>query len=73
MSTLAIDTYKTVNNLIDKGFTREQAEGVIEALTESELVTKSDLKLAMAANRAWMAGMLLAQAALVVALQNLLS
>ncbi len=43
MSSIAIDTYKTIQKLQSKGFSLEQAEGVVGALTESELVTKSDL------------------------------
>jgi len=37
---IAIDTHKTILKLKDKGFTQEQAEGVIEVLTESDLLTK---------------------------------
>lgn len=43
MSTIAIDTYKTIQKLQEKGFSLEPAEGVVEALTESALVTKTDL------------------------------
>ncbi len=39
MNTIAIDTYKTITKLKAKGYTEEQAEGFIEALTESGLVT----------------------------------
>lgn len=45
MNTIAIDTLKTVKNLQNKGFTQEQAEGVIDALTESNLVTREYLDL----------------------------
>lgn len=41
MNTLAIDTHKTIQNLMKKGYTEEQAEGFVEALTGSELLTKS--------------------------------
>lgn len=44
MNTVAIDTLKTVQKLQAKGFTAEQAEGIVDALTESELVTKTDLR-----------------------------
>lgn len=44
MSSISIDTYKTIQKLQMKGFSLEQAEGVVDALTESELVTKSDLE-----------------------------
>ena len=80
MSTIAIDTYKTINKLKAKGFTTEQAEGLVEALTESDLVTneyfKTELNRALSETRAeiikWVAAMLIAQAAAIVALQNLL-
>ena len=41
MNTFAIDTYKTINKLKQKGYTEKQAEGFIEALTESDLITKT--------------------------------
>lgn len=41
MNTIAIDTHKTIRKLMDKGYTEEQAEGFVNALTESELVTKT--------------------------------
>ncbi len=43
MSTITIDTRKTIQKLMKKGYTEEQAEGFVEALTESELVTKTYL------------------------------
>lgn len=43
MNTIAIDTHKTVRKLMEKGYTEKQAEGFVEAITESELVTKSYL------------------------------
>ncbi len=80
MSTIAIDTYKTINKLKAKGFTVEQAEGLVEALTESDLVTneyfKTELNRALSETKTeiikWVAAMLVAQAATIVALQNLL-
>ena len=47
MTTITLDTLKTVQKLQTKGFTAEQAEGIVETLTESELVTKSDLNAAI--------------------------
>ena len=44
MNTIAIDTLKTVKNLQARGYTQEQAEGFVEALTESDLVTHPVLK-----------------------------
>ncbi|MGR3662375.1 MAG: hypothetical protein ACU0CA_14525 [Paracoccaceae bacterium] len=72
MPSLAIDTHKTINKLIDKGFTQEQAEGVVDALTESTLVTKDDLRVVAAEIKTWVAIMLVAQGAVIVTLQNLL-
>ena len=76
MNAVTLDTYKTIQKLQSKGFSVEQAEGIVDALTESELVTKQDLKLAISELKAdlkvWMAMALLAQGALVVTLQNLL-
>ena len=43
MNTIAIDTHKTIMKLKQKGYSEEQAEGFVEALTESELVTTSYL------------------------------
>lgn len=43
MSTITIDTHKTIQKLMAKGYTEEQAEGFVEALTESDLVTRDYL------------------------------
>lgn len=72
MNTVTLDTYKTIQKLQAKGFSTEQAEGIVDALTESELVTKKDLSLAISELKVWVAVMLLAQGALIVTLQNLL-
>ena len=82
MQTLVIDTNGIVKKLEQRGFSRAQAEGIIEALKEldtSALATKSDLNtavqalelaLAKQANTIiiWMTGILIAQGALIVAL-----
>ena len=73
MTAITLDTHKTIQKLQAKGFSADQAEGIVEALTESELVTKSDLRLALADLKVWVAVMLLAQGSLIVALQTLLS
>ncbi|MEJ6404940.1 hypothetical protein [Yoonia sp. 2307UL14-13] len=39
MSSIAIDTNQAIQRLEAKGFSRAQAEGVVEVLTESRLVT----------------------------------
>lgn len=47
MNSVTLDTYKTIQNLQARGFSVEQAEGIVDALTESELVTKTDLRTAL--------------------------
>ena len=81
MNTVAIDTYKTINKLKAKGFTEEQAEGIIDTITESDLVTvtyfKNELARALSETKydliKWMAAMLIAQSAAIVALQSLIN
>jgi hypothetical protein len=81
MSTVAIDTYKTINNLKAKGFTTEQAEGIIDAITGGDLVTSEYFKNELARSQAdqktqiiqWIAAMLIAQSAAIVALQSLIN
>src|ERR1700674_2195987 len=71
MQTLVIDTNGIVKKLEQRGFSRTQAEGITEALKEldiSMLATKSDLKDLELRLVKWIAGMLLAQGALIVAL-----
>lgn len=72
MNTIAIDTHKTVKRLLEKGYTEEQAEGFVEALTESELVSKADLNSAIKDLKLWVALMLLAQAGVITALIKLI-
>jgi len=73
MTAITLDTHKTIQKPQAKGFSAAQAEGIVDALTESELITKSDLRLAMADLKVWVAVMLLAQGSLIVTLQTLLS
>ena len=83
MNTFAIDTYKTINNLKAKGFSTEQAEGIIETIVESDLVTNSTLKSELKDVRLeianlkwyliqWVGGMLFVQAAFIIAIQTLI-
>lgn len=47
MTTLAIDTYKILQRLESKGYTRQQAEGFIDVLQDIDFdhfSTKSDIK-----------------------------
>lgn len=51
MKTVTLDTHKFILLLQEKGFSREQAEGLIEAVQQidtSELITKTDLQLELA-------------------------
>jgi PIN domain nuclease of toxin-antitoxin system len=51
MKSVTLDTHKFILLLQEKGFSREQAEGLIEAVQQidaSELVTKTDLQLELA-------------------------
>jgi len=71
MRTLVIDTNGIIKKLEARGFSRAQAEGITEALKEldtSTLATKSDLNDLELRLVKWIAGMLLAQGALIVAL-----
>jgi hypothetical protein len=71
MQTLVIDTNGIVKQLEQQGFSRTQAEGITEALKKldtSTLATKSDLRDLELRLVKWIAGMLLAQGALIVAL-----
>ena len=75
MQTLVIDTSGIIKKLEQRGFSRTQAEGITDALKEldsSALVTKTDLKIALADQTItmlkWMTAMLLAQGAFIVAL-----
>ncbi|USN87365.1 MAG: hypothetical protein H6779_03035 [Candidatus Nomurabacteria bacterium] len=43
MNIVTVDTHKTIRKLMEKGYTEKQAEGFVEALTESDLVTKDYL------------------------------
>ena len=83
MATAAFDTYKAVLLLQKRGLSKDAAEGINELLqdvTESNLVTKDDLELALHRQSVtlikWVAGALIAQAAgtaaLTVALLQLL-
>ena len=47
LATLHFDTYKAVNLLKDKGFTKKQSEGIIEVIQEvtlSGVATKQDVQ-----------------------------
>lgn len=67
MNTITIDTHKTIQKLMAKGYTEKQAEGFVEALTESELVTKTYLDSKLFELRAEMYKALLIHGLIVVA------
>jgi hypothetical protein len=75
MQSQAIDTNSIVKRLEAGGLSRTQAERITEVLNEligSHLVTKVDLELGLAKQTikllTWVAGMLIAQGGLIVAL-----
>lgn len=77
--TIAFDTHAYVKKLKAVGFTEDQAEAQAEAiaeLVEERLVTKQYLDLRLAELKSgiikWVAGMLVAQAAVVATLVRLL-
>jgi len=80
MTTITFDTLKFVERLKSAGVSEEQAKAEVEALTEAltetiavrELATKFDLETLKADLVKWMAGLLLAQAAVVATLVKLL-
>lgn len=79
MSSVTFDTLKFVKRLESAGVPMSQAEAMAEAFREAtgeELVTKDYLKAEIEAAKndlvKWMAGMLIAQAALIAALVKLL-
>ena len=70
MQTLVIDSNGIVKKLEQHGYSRTQAEGITEVLKEldiSLLATKSDLKDLELRLVKWIAGMMLAQAAFIIA------
>jgi len=75
MATITFDTLSYAKKLKSAGFTDEQAEIQAEAMKEiisTELVTKKDLAEAKVEIIKWVAGMLVAQAAIVATLVKLL-
>jgi hypothetical protein len=80
MATITFDTLKFVERPKAAGVPDEQAKAEVEALAEAlsetiairELATKSDLESLKADLVKWMAGLLLAQAAVVATLVKLL-
>ena len=80
MASITFDTLRFVRRLKDSGVPESQAEAIAEAFRdasgETELVSKDYLDMRLADMKAdlikWMAGLLLAQAALVAALVKLI-
>ena len=79
MATTTFDTYKAVALLQNHGLSKEAAEGITQLLkdvTETNMVTKTDLELALERQTStlirWVSGILVAHAALVVALIQLI-
>ena len=82
MNTITFDTLAFAKKLKEAGFSEQQAESQAQALSQAlaehaerqkeELATKRDLVEAKADIIKWVAGMLVAQAALIAALVKLL-
>ncbi len=86
MTSVTFDTLRFTNKLKEKGFTAEQAEGVAEAFVDAandELATKADIVTLRSVMKTdlrdleiriikWLVPLLFGQAALIVALVNLL-
>ena len=84
MSTVTFDTFKFVRKLRDAGFDEKQATAVVEAFAEANAdanpVTreyfdarlKSEIEAAKADIIKWVAGLLIAQSAVIAALVKLL-
>ena len=80
MATITFDTYKFIQKLKDSGLPEAQAKAILETVQEAhetaDLVTKRDLITALAETKLdiirWIAGMLLAQVAVIAALVKLL-
>ena len=78
-NSIIFDTHKAVSMLQKRGLSKDAAEGItdlVKDVTENNLVTKTDLELALHKQSVmlikWMSGMLLAQGALIVGLLQLL-
>ena len=80
MTSITFDTLKFVNTLKEAGFQEKQAEAVSNAIKESfkesDLVTNQHLSLELERTKAdmikWIAGLLLAQAAIIATLVKIL-
>ena len=76
MATLVLDTHKAISRLKEAGFEETKAKAIVDSLQEADFVTKQDLDIAITnlESRLYRSGFfaLLAQAALIVALIELL-
>ncbi|MFZ5762350.1 MAG: DUF1640 domain-containing protein [Thermodesulfobacteriota bacterium] len=80
MATITFDTYKFIQKLKDSGLEEKQAQAILETIQEAhaaaDLVTKQDMITVLAETKLdiikWVAGMLLAQSAVIAALVKLL-
>lgn len=87
MDTIKFCINAIITKLQTRGFTKDQAEGVVEVLTENEFITGSaldhqtekiqntivtEISNKHVAMMKWVTGVLIAQAAAIVALQNLI-
>lgn len=75
MATISFDTHEAIKLLSKKGFTKAQAEALVEfekTKDTSELATKHDLEKAISNWKIWTLTMMLGQTALIVGLLKLL-
>lgn len=75
MTTLSFDTHKAANNLMNAGFSKEQAEALITLEKEKDngqVSTKADLDKAIADLKIWVLTMMLGQTAVIIGLLKLI-
>jgi hypothetical protein len=75
MATIAVDTYKVIKRLQERGFSKEQAEALVSVVQEvdiSTFVTKSDLAALEVRLYKFLFAAMSAQTALIVGLLQLL-
>jgi hypothetical protein len=75
MTAIKFDTHEAIQLFRKKGFTKEQAEALVEFeknMDTSQLATKNDLDKAMSDLKVWVLTMMLGQTALIVGLLKIL-
>lgn len=75
MTAISFDTHQAVNLLVQKGFTKDQAEALVEfekSKDTSQLASKYDLEKSISNLKVWTLTMMLGQTALIVGLLKIL-